>query len=116
MHHRQKVDAPSGTAVALGRAVAKGRGTTLEAAGRESGRDGHTGARGTGTIGFAALRGGQVVGEHSVIFAAGSEHIVLTHRAFDRRAYATGAVRAALWAAERPAGLYSMADVLGMRG
>jgi len=116
MHHRQKVDAPSGTAVALGRAVAKGRGTTLEAAGRESGRDGHTGARGTGTIGFAALRGGQVVGEHSVIFAAGSEHIVLTHRAFDRRAYATGAVRAALWAAGRPAGLYGMADVLGMRG
>jgi 4-hydroxy-tetrahydrodipicolinate reductase len=116
MHHRQKVDAPSGTAVALGRAVAKGRGTTLEAAGRESGRDGHTGARGTGTIGFAALRGGQVVGEHSVIFAAGSEQIVLTHRAFDRRAYATGAVRAALWAPGRPAGLYSMADVLGMRG
>jgi 4-hydroxy-tetrahydrodipicolinate reductase len=115
MHHRQKVDAPSGTAVALGRAVAKGRGTTLEAAGRESGRDGHTGARGTGTIGFAALRGGQVVGEHSVIFAAGSEHIALTHRAFDRRAYATGAVRAALWAAGRPPGLHSMADVLGMR-
>jgi len=115
MHHRQKVDAPSGTAVALGRAVAKGRGTTLEAAGRESGRDGHTGPRGTGTIGFAALRGGQVVGEHSVIFAAGSEHIILTHRSFDRRAYATGAVRAALWAAGRPPGLYSMADVLGMR-
>jgi 4-hydroxy-tetrahydrodipicolinate reductase len=115
MHHRQKVDAPSGTAVALGRAVAKGRGTTLDAAGRESGRDGHTGARATGTIGFAALRGGQVVGEHSVIFAAGSEQIVLTHRAFDRRAYATGAVRAALWAAGRGPGLHSMADVLGMR-
>ena len=115
-HHRQKVDAPSGTAVALGRAVARGRGTTLEAAGRESGRDGHTGPRGAGTIGFAALRGGQVVGEHSVIFAAGSEHIILTHRAFDRRAYANGAVRAAIWAAARPPGLYSMADVLGMRG
>ena len=71
MHHRQKVDAPSGTAVALGRAVARGRGTTLEAAGTESGRDGHTGARKTGTIGFAALRGGQVVGEHTLLFAAG---------------------------------------------
>ena len=75
MHHRQKVDAPSGTAVALGRAVAAGRGTTLEEAGRESGRDGHCGARGTGTIGFAALRGGQVVGEHTLIFAAASEQI-----------------------------------------
>lgn len=115
MHHRQKVDAPSGTAIALGRAVAKGRGTTLDAAGRESGRDGHTGPRGSGTIGFAALRGGQVVGEHQLIFAAASEHIVLTHRSFDRRAYATGAVRAALWAADRPPGLYTMADVLGMR-
>lgn len=115
MHHRQKVDAPSGTAIALGEAVAKGRGTTLETAGRESGRDGHTGPRRTGTIGFAALRGGQVVGEHSVIFAAASEHIVLTHRAFDRRAYASGAVRAAFWAADQPPGLYSMADVLGMR-
>jgi 4-hydroxy-tetrahydrodipicolinate reductase len=114
MHHRQKVDAPSGTAVALGRAVAAGRGTTLEAAGRESGRDGHTGARGAGTIGFAALRGGQVVGEHTLLFAAGSEHIALTHRSFDRRVYATGAVRAALWLVGRPAGLYGMRDVVGM--
>lgn len=114
MHHRQKVDAPSGTAVALGRAVAAGRGTTLEEAGRESGRDGHCGARGTGTIGFAALRGGQVVGEHTLIFAAGSEHMSLTHRSFDRRVYATGAVRAALWARGRAPGLYSMKDVLGM--
>jgi 4-hydroxy-tetrahydrodipicolinate reductase len=114
MHHRQKVDAPSGTAVALGRAVASGRGTTLEAAGRESGRDGHVGARGTGTIGFAALRGGQVVGEHTLIFAAGSEQISLTHRSFDRRVYATGAVRAALWAIGRPPGLYGMRHVLGM--
>jgi 4-hydroxy-tetrahydrodipicolinate reductase len=115
MHHRQKVDAPSGTAIGLGRAVAKGRGTTLEAAGRESGRDGHTGARGVGTIGFAALRGGQVVGEHTLLFAGATEHIALTHRSFDRRAYAVGAVRAALWAAGKPPGLYDMADVLGMR-
>jgi len=114
MHHRQKVDAPSGTAVAIGRAVARGRGTTLEEAGRESGRDGHTGPRGTGTIGFAALRGGQVVGEHTLLFAAGSEHIALTHRSFDRRAYATGAVRAAQWLRGREPGLYSMNDVLGL--
>jgi 4-hydroxy-tetrahydrodipicolinate reductase len=114
MHHRQKVDAPSGTAIALGRAVAAGRGTTLEDAGRESGRDGHCGARGTGTIGFAALRGGQVVGEHTLLFAAASEQISLTHRSFDRRVYATGAVRAALWVKGRAPGLYGMRDVLGM--
>jgi len=114
MHHRQKVDAPSGTAIALGRAVARGRGTTLEAAGRESGRDGHAGPRRTGAIGFAALRGGQVVGEHTLLFAAASEQIALTHRSFDRRAYATGAVRAALWLIGRPAGLYDMRHVLGM--
>ncbi len=114
MHHRQKVDAPSGTAVALGRAVARGRGTTLEEAGIESGRDGHTGARKTGAIGFAALRGGQVVGEHTLVFAAGSEQISLTHRSFDRRVYATGAVRAALWLQGRAPGLYDMKHVLGM--
>ncbi len=114
MHHRQKVDAPSGTAIALGRAVARGRGTTLEAAGMESGRDGHCGARKTGTIGFAALRGGQVVGEHTLLFAAASEQIALTHRSFDRRVYATGAVRAALWVHGRGPGLYDMKHVLGM--
>jgi 4-hydroxy-tetrahydrodipicolinate reductase len=114
MHHRQKVDAPSGTAVGMGRAVAKGRGVKLEDV-MQSGRDGNTGARATGAIGFAALRGGQVVGEHTLIFAAANEHISLTHRAFDRRAFAAGAVRAALWVAGRPAGLYSMMDVLGMR-
>ncbi len=113
MHHRQKVDAPSGTAVGMGRAVAKGRGVNLADV-TESGRDGHTGARKTGAIGFAALRGGQVVGEHTLIFAAGTEHITLTHRAFDRRAFATGAVRAALWVQGRQPGLYSMMDVLGM--
>ncbi len=113
MHHRQKVDAPSGTAIAIGRAVARGRGHVLEGH-MESGRDGHTGARATGAIGFAALRGGQVVGEHTLLFASGTEHIALTHRAFDRRAFATGAVRAARWVYGRKPGLYGMADVLGI--
>jgi 4-hydroxy-tetrahydrodipicolinate reductase len=114
MHHRQKVDAPSGTAIGIGRAVARGRGQVLEDV-QESGRHGHTGARRSGAIGFAALRGGQVVGEHTLIFAAADEQITLTHRAFDRRAFAAGAVRAAVWVRGRPAGLYAMADVLGMR-
>ncbi|HEY1930736.1 MAG TPA: 4-hydroxy-tetrahydrodipicolinate reductase [Acetobacteraceae bacterium] len=113
MHHRQKVDAPSGTAVGMGRAVAKGRGVKLDDV-MVSGRHGHTGARPAGAIGFAALRGGQVVGEHTLIFASGTEHIALTHRAFDRRAFATGAIRAALWVVGKPPGLYSMMDVLGM--
>lgn len=113
MHHRQKVDAPSGTAIGMGRAVAKGRGVRLDDV-IESGRHGHTGVRKPGAIGFAALRGGQVVGEHSLIFAAGSEHIVLTHKAFDRRTFAKGAVRAALWAVSQPPRMYSMMDVLGM--
>ncbi len=114
MHHRQKVDAPSGTAIGLGRAVAKGRGVRLEDV-MLSGRDGHTGPRPPGAIGFAALRGGQVIGEHTLLFAAGSEHIALTHRAFDRRVFANGAVRAAEWLVGQPPGLYSMLDVLGMR-
>lgn len=114
MHHRQKVDAPSGTALGLGEAVARGRGVALEVV-RDSGRDGHTGPRRTGAIGFAALRGGQIVGEHTLIFAAAGEQIAVTHRAFDRRVFATGAVRAAAWVAGRPAGHYGMADVLGMR-
>lgn len=113
MHHRQKVDAPSGTAIALGRAVAAGRGVALEDV-TEAGRDGHTGPRRTGAIGFASLRGGQVVGEHTLLFASADEHIALSHRAFDRRAFATGAVRAALWAAGRAPGLYGMRDVLGL--
>jgi 4-hydroxy-tetrahydrodipicolinate reductase len=113
MHHRQKVDAPSGTALALGRAVAKGRGAALPDV-MESGRDSHTGPRKAGAIGFAALRGGQVVGEHTLLFASAAEHIALTHRAFDRRAFAAGAVRAGLWVAGREPGLYSMMDVLGM--
>jgi len=115
MHHRQKIDAPSGTAIALGRAAAEGRGVTLEEV-IESGRHGHTGRRADGAIGFAALRGGQVVGEHSVIFAGGVEHITIGHRSFDRRIYAEGAVRAALWVAGRRPGLYGMLDVLGMAG
>jgi 4-hydroxy-tetrahydrodipicolinate reductase len=113
MHHRQKVDAPSGTAIGMGRAVAAGRGVRLEDV-MESGRHGHVGARKVGGIGLAALRGGQVVGEHSLIFAGATEHISITHRAFDRRAFASGAVRAAIWAVGRPPGLYSMQDVLGM--
>lgn len=114
MHHRQKVDAPSGTAIGLGRAVARGRGVALADV-MVSGRDGHTGPRPPGAIGFAALRGGQVVGEHTLLFAAGDEHIALTHRAFDRRAFAVGAVQAASWIAGRPPGLYDMMDVLEMR-
>jgi 4-hydroxy-tetrahydrodipicolinate reductase len=113
MHHRQKVDAPSGTAIALGRAVAAGRAVDLAGV-MQSGRDGHTGARETGAIGFAALRGGQVVGEHSLLFAGADEQIVLTHKAFDRRTFASGAVRAAIWVAGRTPGLYGMRDVLGL--
>jgi 4-hydroxy-tetrahydrodipicolinate reductase len=115
MHHRQKVDAPSGTAVALGRAVARGRGVKLEEV-TESGRDGHTGARKTGAIGFAALRGGDVVGDHVVMFAGAGERIELAHRATDRGIYARGALAAARWLRGRPPGLYGMADVLGMTG
>ena len=113
MHHRQKVDAPSGTAVAMGRAVAAGRGIDFGTAAQPA-RGGHTGPRPTGAIGFAALRGGQVVGEHTLLFAGANEHIALTHRAFDRRVFARGAVRAAFWVSGKPPGLFSMMDVLGM--
>ena len=113
MHHRQKVDAPSGTAVGLGRAVARGRQVDLAEV-MQSGRDGHTGPRKPGAIGFAALRGGTVVGEHTLLFAADDEHIALTHRAFDRRAFAVGAVQAARWVAGRVPGLYGMHHVLGI--
>lgn len=113
MHHRQKVDAPSGTAIALGRAVALGRKVDLNDV-MQSGRDGHTGPRPEGAIGFAALRGGQVVGEHSLLFAGSDEQIILSHRAFDRRTFATGAVRAALWLRGQPPGLYNMRHVLGL--
>ena len=113
MHHRQKLDAPSGTALALGRAVAQGRGVRLDTH-EVRARDGQTGARPPGAIGFAALRGGQVVGEHTLLFAGESEHIAITHKALDRRVFARGAVRAAFWTQGRAPGLYTMADVLGL--
>jgi 4-hydroxy-tetrahydrodipicolinate reductase len=113
MHHRHKVDAPSGTAVLLGEAAAEGRGVSLKDK-RVSGRDGITGARKGGDIGFAALRGGSVVGDHTVIFAGGGERIELRHIAEDRSLFANGAVKAALWAQGRRPGLYSMLDVLGL--
>lgn len=112
-HHRHKIDAPSGTALALGEAAARGRGVTLDDV-ADRGRDGVTGARKTGAIGFAALRGGDVVGDHSVMFAGLGERIELTHKASDRRIYARGAVHAARWLEGRPAGLYDMNDVLGL--
>ncbi|WP_029012143.1 4-hydroxy-tetrahydrodipicolinate reductase [Niveispirillum irakense] len=113
MHHRHKVDAPSGTALALGRAAAAGRGVALEDV-KDAVRDGHTGARRAGDIGFATLRGGDVVGDHTVMFATDAERLELTHKAGSRAIFARGAVRAALWAAGKPAGLYSMDDVLGL--
>ncbi len=113
MHHGKKVDAPSGTALMLGRAAAEGRGIDLVQHSKR-GRDGITGPRCAGDIGFASLRGGTVVGEHSVIFAGPAERVELTHRAEDRMIFARGAVHAALWARDRKPGLYSMADVLGL--
>ena len=113
MHHKHKVDAPSGTALALGRAVALGRGVTLDDAAVMA-RQGQTGPRATGEIGFATLRGGDVVGDHSVIFAGIGERIDISHHASDRRIFAKGAVRAALWLEGKKPGLYSMRDVLGL--
>ncbi|MCZ4347428.1 4-hydroxy-tetrahydrodipicolinate reductase [Devosia neptuniae] len=113
MHHNRKVDAPSGTALMLGEAAAKGRDISLKAHAVRV-RDGHTGPRETGTIGFATLRGGTVVGDHSVILAGPGERIELGHRAEDRSIFANGAARAALWAADQQPGLYSMVDVLGL--
>ena len=113
MHHRMKVDAPSGTALLLGEAAAAGRGVDLPDV-RVSTRDGHTGARRPGDIGFAALRGGSVVGDHAVIFAGPAERITLSHHAEDRSLFAGGAVKAALWAHPKGPGLYAMTDVLGL--
>ncbi|HSC61759.1 MAG TPA: 4-hydroxy-tetrahydrodipicolinate reductase [Rhizomicrobium sp.] len=113
MHHRKKVDAPSGTAFLLGRAAAEGRNISLENSAVKS-RDGHTGPREEETIGFASLRGGTVVGEHDVIFAGEGERIVLRHVAEDRSIFATGALAAAKWGQGKKEGLYAMADVLGI--
>ena len=112
-HHRHKVDAPSGTALMLGEAAAAGRGVSLADAAVRA-RDGITGARETGSIGFAVIRGGDIVGEHDVIFAAEGERIVLRHVASDRAVFARGALKAALWAQGRDAGEYDMAAVLGL--
>ncbi len=113
MHHRMKVDAPSGTALMWGEAAAAGRGGKLAEL-QLRGRDGITGPRARGRIGFASLRGGNVVGDHTAIFAADNERIEITHKAADRAIFARGAVRAALWTRGRKPGLYTMADVLGL--
>jgi 4-hydroxy-tetrahydrodipicolinate reductase len=113
MHHRGKVDAPSGTALALGRAAASARGAAFDKVATR-GRDGITGPRPSGAIGFAALRGGDNIGEHHVIFAGMGEQLELTHRATNRGIYSKGAVRAALWLVGRPPGLYGMKEVLGL--
>jgi 4-hydroxy-tetrahydrodipicolinate reductase len=115
MHHNQKVDAPSGTALMFGRAAAEGRGVELDNH-TVSGRHGRTGVRKSGDVGFAALRGGTVVGERHVIFAGPAERIELVHKAEDRMIFARGALRAAMWAKQQKPGLYSMADVLGLAG
>lgn len=113
MHHKHKVDAPSGTALLLGEAAAQGRGIDLAESSVRV-RDGHTGPREQGTIGFATLRGGSVIGDHEVILAGEGERITLAHHAQDRTIFARGAVRAALWAHGKKPGLYSMLDVLGL--
>ncbi|TNB49556.1 4-hydroxy-tetrahydrodipicolinate reductase [Martelella lutilitoris] len=113
MHHRHKVDAPSGTALLLGEAAAEGRGISLKENAVKV-RDGHTGPRAEGTIGFATLRGGSVVGEHSVLLAGEGETVSLSHKATDRSIFARGAVQAALWGKAEKPGLYSMLDVLGL--
>jgi 4-hydroxy-tetrahydrodipicolinate reductase len=114
MHHRHKVDAPSGTALLLGEAAAMGRGVDLQSA-SERGRDGITGARRAGSIGFASLRGGSVAGDHQLIFAGEGERIELGHRAESRAVFARGALHAALWLIGKPPGRYDMADVLGLK-
>lgn len=113
MHHKHKIDAPSGTAVGLGKAAARGRGVDLDEAAIWS-REGHTGPRPEGAIGFATLRGADVVGEHTVMFAGAGERLELTHRCTDRSLFGRGAVRAAQWVAGKPPGLYTMNDVLGL--
>lgn len=113
MHHRMKVDAPSGTALLLGEAAAAGRGVDLKAVSQRV-RDGHTGARKRGDIGFATLRGGSVVGEHSVMFVSDTERLEVSHRAVDRGLFARGAVKAAMWGKGKGPGRFDMLDVLGL--
>jgi 4-hydroxy-tetrahydrodipicolinate reductase len=113
MHHKHKVDAPSGTALMLGQAASRGRGIDLNNNAVRT-RDGHTGARPEGVIGFATLRGGSVVGEHSVLFAGEGETVELSHRAIDRSIFARGAIHAALWGQSQKPGFYAMRDVLGL--
>jgi len=113
MHHKHKVDAPSGTALMLGQAAAEGRKVSLVEVSVRC-RDGHTGARRRGDIGFQSLRGGSVVGDHTVIFAGEGERVELTHLASDRGIFARGAVKAALWGRGRGPGLFAMTDVLGL--
>ena len=112
-HHNQKIDAPSGTALMLGEAAADGRGVQLADV-TDSGRDGITGARKKGDIGFSAIRGGDIVGEHDVIFAGAGERLILRHVATDRMLFARGAIRAALWGRDKKPGEYDMMDVLGL--
>ncbi|WP_417269390.1 4-hydroxy-tetrahydrodipicolinate reductase [Celeribacter sp.] len=112
-HHNRKVDAPSGTALMLGEAAAEGRGVSLAEV-RDSGRDGITGARKKGDIGFSAIRGGDIVGEHDVMFISGDDRIILRHVASDRSLFAKGAVKAALWGQGKKPGEYDMMDVLGL--
>lgn len=114
-HHNRKVDAPSGTALMLGEAAAEGRGVSLKNV-SDRARDGITGARTRGDIGFSAIRGGDIIGEHDVMFAADGERIVLRHIASDRSVFARGALKAALWARGRAPGAYDMLDVLGLKG
>lgn len=114
MHHKNKVDAPSGTALALGKAASDGRGVALADV-AEYTREGQTGTRKKGNIGFATLRGGDVVGDHTVIFAAEGERLEITHKASDRKIFARGAIRAALWTKGKKPGFYSMKDVLGIK-
>ena len=113
MHHKHKVDAPSGTALSLGEAAARGRNVNLADVARRT-RDGQVGARPVGEIGFATLRGGDVVGDHTVMFAADGERVEITHKASSRGVFAKGAVRSALWARDKKPGLYNMRDVLGL--
>ncbi len=113
-HHRRKVDAPSGTAIKLAQAAAEGRGVALETVARAA-RDGITGARPDGEIGYSVMRGGGIIGEHSVVFAADDEILTLSHSARDRSLFARGAVEAGLWAVRQPPGAYDMQDVLGLK-